>query len=118
MSWLFLLEILSHLSFPHRWVDWNSVLLSTASTRVMLNGTLGLKICHSRGLRLGDPLSPMLFLLVMEVLSEMFQKADEWSLLHELRDKTMPFQCVILCRRCHPFHLSAGPRFATHETDF
>jgi hypothetical protein len=92
MSWLFLREILSHLSFPHRWVNWNSVLLSTASTRVMLNGTLGLKICHSRGLRLGDPLSPMLFLLVMEVLSEMFQKADEWSLLHELRDKTMPFR--------------------------
>jgi hypothetical protein len=43
----------------------------------MLNGTLGWKIYHSPGLRQGDPLLPMLFLLVMEELSSMFSKADE-----------------------------------------
>jgi hypothetical protein len=92
VSYPFLLEIMSHLSFPQRWADWISVLLSTASTKVMLNGTPGSKICHSRHLRQGDPLSPMLFLFVMEVLCVMFQKADEWSLLYKLGARMMSFR--------------------------
>jgi hypothetical protein len=61
------------------------------STKVMLNGMPGSKICHSWGLCQGDPLSSMLFLLIMEVLDVMFWKADEWSLLHKLGARAMPF---------------------------
>jgi hypothetical protein len=32
-------------------------------------------------LRQRNPLSPMLFLLVMDVLNSLFRKADAWSLL-------------------------------------
>jgi hypothetical protein len=81
MSWSFLLEVLQHMGFTSRWTDWVSLVLSTACTRVMLNGSLGSNISHGHGLRQGNPLSPMLFLLVMEVLSAMFHKADEWSVL-------------------------------------
>jgi hypothetical protein len=47
----------------------------------MLNGAQGERICHARGICLGDPLSPMLFLLVMKVLNSLFRKADSWLLL-------------------------------------
>jgi hypothetical protein len=82
VSWSFLFEVLNHIGFPLRWADWLLVLLSTANMEVMLNGSLRLRIYHGWWLHQGDPLSPMLFLLIMEVLSAMFHKANEWSLLH------------------------------------
>jgi hypothetical protein len=57
------------MGFPRPWIDWISALLSSAHTRILLNGVPGERIYHARGLRQGDPLSPMLFLLVMEVLN-------------------------------------------------
>jgi hypothetical protein len=86
VAWPFLLELLEHLGFPRPWRDWISSLLSTSSTRILINGNLGQKIFHKRGLRQGDPLSPMLFLLVMEVLAVLIRKEDAWSLLQ-------PFPC-------------------------
>ena len=68
VSWPFLLQVLEALGFGIRWRDWIASLVSTASTRVLLNGNPGNLICNVRGLRQGDPLSPMLFILVMEML--------------------------------------------------
>jgi hypothetical protein len=81
VSWSFHFEVLSHFGFLSCWVDWLFVLLSMANTKVMLNGSPGSRICHGRGLHQGDPLSPMLFLLIMKVLNAIFCKADEWALL-------------------------------------
>ena len=61
VNWSFLLSLLQHLGFSRRWLDWISLILSSASTRVILNGSPGRRICHARGLRQGDPLSPLLF---------------------------------------------------------
>jgi hypothetical protein len=36
------------------------------------------------GLHQGDLLSPMLFLLIMEVLSALIRKADDWALFNQL----------------------------------
>jgi hypothetical protein len=68
VGWALLIEILRHMGFSQRWTNWISILLSTASTRILLIGNPGHRIAHSRGLRQGDPLSPLLFVLVMEPL--------------------------------------------------
>jgi hypothetical protein len=50
VSWPFLLEVMGHMGFPQRWMDWVFALLTLASTRVLLNGSPGMKICHGCGL--------------------------------------------------------------------
>jgi hypothetical protein len=50
MVWPFLLKILGHLGFPKTWRDWISCLLSTSSTRILMNGKPYQKILHARGL--------------------------------------------------------------------
>jgi hypothetical protein len=67
-----------------RWRNWISALWCTASSSFLLNGEPGKRILHCRGVRQGDPLSPMPFLLAMEPLHIIFKKAQDWGLLKEL----------------------------------
>jgi len=62
-------------------------MLSSASTKVILNGSPGRRICHARGLRQGDPLSPLLFVLVMEVLNSLINLAVQKELMTRLHPK-------------------------------
>jgi hypothetical protein len=79
-SWPFLLEVQKRLGFGSVWCDIISGLLASSSTQVLLNGSLGQRIQHQRGLRQDDPLSPMLFILVMDVLCHLVKKAMDEQL--------------------------------------
>ena len=84
VSWPFLLEVLKQLGFGPIWCDILSGLLRTSSTQILLNGSPGERIHHQRGLRQGDPLSPMLFILVMDVLCHLIKKAADENMLQHL----------------------------------
>jgi hypothetical protein len=84
VSWAFIIEILSHLGFGPIWRNLISSLLFTSSTQVLLNGSPGNRIAHRRGLRQVDPLYPMLFVLVMDVLNRLFRAAKSRGLLQGL----------------------------------
>jgi hypothetical protein len=89
VSWPFLLEVFKHLGFGQIWCDIVSILLASASSQIMLNGKPGQKIIHRRGLRQGDPLSPMLFILVMDVLCYLIKKAADDGLLEPLTENSV-----------------------------
>jgi hypothetical protein len=51
MDWSFLVDFLRKLGFGERLITCFCALLSTVSTRVLLNGTPGSRIANRRGLR-------------------------------------------------------------------
>jgi hypothetical protein len=63
---------MTHLEFGPIWCNMISNSLRTASTKIILNRQPGADISHVRGLHQGNPLSSMLFILVMDVLNSIF----------------------------------------------
>jgi hypothetical protein len=89
VCWAFLLEILQHLGFGQVWCNLILNLLMTSSTQILVDGVPGQPISHKIRLRQGDPLSPLLSILVMDVLNSLFTKADECGLLHPLAGRNI-----------------------------
>ena len=81
------LNLIRKLGFPSRWRDWVGALLSTSSSRVLLNGVPNTPIKHGRGLRQGDPLSPLLFVLAIDPLQKVIELAIELQMLTRLRGR-------------------------------
>jgi hypothetical protein len=74
VNWPYLLDIMSFLGFGQKWRNWMSSLWCTTYSSVLLNGEPSSRILHCRGMRQGDPLSLMLFLVAMEPLQLLFKK--------------------------------------------
>jgi len=82
-----ILEILKHKGFSEKWVSWVQNLLSTTSSAVLLNGIPGKNFKCKRGVRQGDPLSPLLFVLAADLLQSIINKAwQAGTLKHPLSD--------------------------------
>nr|BDI54638.1 retrotransposon protein, putative, unclassified [Triticum aestivum] len=84
VQWPFLLEVLQQFGFGHKWRAWICGILATSTTKVMVNGEPGETIYNCKGLRQGDSLSPMLFILTMEPLQRMFEAAALQRVLEPL----------------------------------
>jgi hypothetical protein len=57
------------------------MLFRTERTRFLVNGYAGDAFLHERGLRQGDPISPLLFVIAMDVLAAMFRAAEQTGVL-------------------------------------
>ncbi|KAJ0581115.1 putative RNA-directed DNA polymerase [Helianthus annuus] len=74
VNWNFVISILNQMGFP-RWSYWVLGILKSARSSVLVNGSPMFEFKCAKGMRQGDPLSPFLFLVVMEALSCMIVKA-------------------------------------------
>lgn len=76
-----ILKVMSAMGFHSQWNDWMRTIFSSASTAVLLNGVPGKFFKCKRGVRQGDPLSPLLFALGADHLQAIINKAHQRGLL-------------------------------------
>ena len=77
MDWDFLYLVMGKMGFGEKWIGCIWWCLSIASFSILVNGTLLGFFQSSRGLRQGDPLSPYIFVMVMEASSCIIKRAVE-----------------------------------------
>ncbi|XP_022041105.1 uncharacterized mitochondrial protein AtMg01250-like [Helianthus annuus] len=72
---------MSQMGFPELWCSWMWGILNSARSSVLVNGSPTFEFKCEKGMRQGDPISPFIFLIVMEALSFLLDKAKEEGIL-------------------------------------
>ncbi|RVW30599.1 LINE-1 reverse transcriptase-like [Vitis vinifera] len=96
VDWTFILTVMQKMGFGEKWIRWIKWCISTASFSVLVNGTPTGFFQSSKGLRQGDPLSPYLFVIAMEVFSAFLKRAVEGGYLSGCRVKGRSEEGVLI----------------------
>lgn len=70
LNWQFLENVLNAIDLPERFVGWIKQCFTTTSYSIAVNGELVGYFQGKKGLRQGDPISSLLFVLAMDVLAK------------------------------------------------
>ncbi|KAL0288896.1 UNVERIFIED_CONTAM: Retrovirus-related Pol polyprotein from type-2 retrotransposable element R2DM [Sesamum radiatum] len=97
VEWDFLIATLRMFGFPAVFIRWIEECVTSAHYSVVVNGGVHGFFAGARGLRQGDPMSPYLFVLVMEVLH---------MILQQLIEQDGEFQYHWRCKDLNLFQLS------------
>jgi hypothetical protein len=89
----FILAFLEAKGFGPVWCSWIRQILASATSSVLLNGIPGSFFQCKRGVRQGDPLSPLLFVLAADLLQSILNKAMAQGII----DRPIP------CTTCPDF---------------
>jgi hypothetical protein len=86
IHWEAIFHTMSVIGFPPKWIGWVRELLKTSQAQMIINGHTGKKFKIQRGVGQGDPLSPYIFIIVADILQQMFRKAyDSGFLKHPIQ---------------------------------
>lgn len=96
MSWLYIKMLLIHLDFPHDFITWIMACITTPTYSVLINGSASHFFHAESGLRQGYPLTPLLFLVVMDGLSHLLASAKIDGNLHNLKKSDTCFLTHLL----------------------
>jgi len=96
VSWKLLFECLHMRGFNSTWCDWIKQVVSRGTVSIKLNNLCGPYIKSFKGVRQGDPLSPILFNFAADCLTRMVMKAQNNGLFSGLVEHIIPKGVAIL----------------------
>ncbi|XP_057779947.1 uncharacterized protein LOC130998549 [Salvia miltiorrhiza] len=85
MIWKFIMCAMSAMGFDQSFLRWLMIIFSSAMLSILFNGKLCGYFACSRGVRQGDPLSPIIFGIAEDVLSNLLLKAVDSGNLIPMR---------------------------------
>jgi hypothetical protein len=85
LDWSFLIKVLTAFGFNEKFCHWIKVILHSAFLSISINGRSHGYFTCSRGVRQGDPLSPLLFCLAEDVLSRGISKLVSQGRLNQIK---------------------------------
>nr|XP_027067776.1 uncharacterized protein LOC113693433 [Coffea arabica] len=77
MEWRFLEAIMEKMDFCNKWIKWIMSCITTVTYSFNINGDHRGLVTPQKGIRQGDHLSPYLFLLCSEGLSNLLKRAED-----------------------------------------
>ena len=77
LEWAFIKDMLISLNFPTHFINIVMTCISTAQFSLILNGSPTPLFKAKRGIRQGDPMSPLIFVICMEYLSRLLKVSRE-----------------------------------------
>jgi hypothetical protein len=89
VSWSFLEDMLVSRDFDEKWVMWVMKLVRGGSLCMRINEENSSYFKPGKGLRQGDPLTPLLFNLVADILTRMLMKVAANGLISRLLPQVM-----------------------------
>ena len=84
INWDFLFDCLSQRGFPDKWCNWIKGVVTSGTLSVKVNDMLGPYFKSGKGVRQGDPLSPLLFNIAADTLAKMMHMSQRNHLIQGL----------------------------------
>jgi retron-type reverse transcriptase len=95
-------DILCHKGFRPRWMKWITMIMNSRMSEVLLNGVPGKRFHCKHGVRQGDPLSLLLFVMAADLLQTIVNKQRILvffgSLFRLVADKIFPLYNMQMTR--------------------
>ncbi|GAU21086.1 hypothetical protein TSUD_10030 [Trifolium subterraneum] len=77
IDWKAMECVFNEVGFPNQFTYWIMLVVTSVSYRFNINGNYTTSMEANRGLRQGDPISPLLFVIMMEYLNRCFQRMQK-----------------------------------------
>lgn len=82
LNWNFLLKVLEKKGFQNKWISWIKKCISSASFAILVNSAAGEFFKSSKAVRLRETLSPFFFIIAVNILSLMIERACSHGFLN------------------------------------